>query len=239
MHRNFYSDLIQHLKDYENQPADYWYWLARPDVGTEDACLLIANIQPGSLSEQNLKSRQKNLLMVARTLVSESGIEKLPALEWLRWAVEHEELLIGYGAEKEQLQIILRAVDRNSGQQQKAELEILRQQLEQERAAREAAEVEVAQLRERLVSADPQARELRTPATGLTFPYSTKMLEAMRATVAKYWESYTPDKRQPTQKEIQQELCRLLGIALDPYKQPSQKAIYLATAIKPDDLPSA
>ncbi|WP_139204413.1 hypothetical protein [Azotobacter beijerinckii] len=123
---------IESMKDSLNKPADYWYWLARPDVGTEDACLLIANIQPGSLSEQCLSPRKKSLLVITRSLVSESGIERLPALGWLRWAVEHKELLTDYGAEKEQLQKILRAVDRNSDQ--------LRQQLEQERARRVAAE---------------------------------------------------------------------------------------------------
>ncbi|SEJ09479.1 hypothetical protein SAMN04244579_03092 [Azotobacter beijerinckii] len=285
---NHHSNLIrQMLQEDKNKQADYWFWLARPDVGTEDACLLIANIQPGSLSEQCLSPRKKSLLVITRSLVSESGIERLPALGWLRWAVEHKELLTDYGAEKEHLQKILRAVDRNSDQQQKAELE-LRQKLEQERAVREAAEAEVAELRQQLGNAKTAYEWLRrenraahdgwkldqaestrkgqelaaanaelermrlqatdtnqagqqheAPATGLTFPYATKELEAMRAAVAKYWEGYTTDKRQPTQKEVSIELGELLGLPRQGSGDPNRKAMNLAAAIKPVDLPDA
>lgn len=104
-------------------------------------------------------------------------------------------------------------------------------ELELEQAKRREAEAEIKRLQQELAS-------LKS-SQGINFPYETKELKVMRAIVAKYWENYTPDKRQPTQKEIQQELCKHLGIAFDPYKSPPQKAVYLAAAIKPDDLPSA
>ncbi|SEI82562.1 hypothetical protein SAMN04244579_02133 [Azotobacter beijerinckii] len=61
----------------------------------------------------------------------------------------------------------------------------------------------------------------------------------MRAAVAKYWEGYTTDKRQPTQKEVAIELGELLGLSLMKNKEPARKAVNLAAAIKPVDLPDA
>ena len=58
----------------------------------------------------------------------------------------------------------------------------------------------------------------------------------MRAAVAKYWEGYTAEKRQPTQVEIQMELCKLLGLELANGEAP-RKVKALASAIKPVDLP--
>ncbi|WP_139211102.1 hypothetical protein [Azotobacter beijerinckii] len=123
-----------------------------------------------------------------------------------------------------------------------AELEGLRLQLEQERTARQAAE-------QRAKRAETEATALRLQLAaagtadqgsgGLTFPYATKELEAMRAAVAKYWEGYTTDKRQPTQKEVAIELGELLGLSLMKNKEPARKAVNLAAAIKPVDLPDA
>lgn len=144
-----------------------------------------------------------------------------------------------------------------------AELEGLRLQLEQELAKREAAEAEVAALRREIEDmcyarkaaeevAEREAarrhddwlreqynRQPDTLTTGLTFPYATKELEAMRTAVAKYWEGYTTDKRQPTQKEIGLELGELLGLPRQASGDPARKAIALAAAIKPSDLPDA
>jgi hypothetical protein len=78
-----------------------------------------------------------------------------------------------------------------------------------------------------------------TPATGFTFPYATKDLEAMRAAVAQYWEGYTTDKSQPTQKAIGHTLGELLGLPPQANGDPARKAINLAAAIKPDTLPDA
>lgn len=80
--------------------------------------------------------------------------------------------------------------------------------------------------------------EKDTPA-GLTFPYATRELEAMRAAVAKYWEGYTPDKRQPTQKAVAITLGELLELPRQSSGDPARKAIALAAAIKPDTLPEA
>ncbi len=147
----------------------------------------------------------------------------------------------------------------NDAQERAAhDLERLRQHLEQERAARQAAErraeqaeAEAEGLRQQLCNVKAAYEALRRqeratqesppeiPATGLTFPYTTKELEAMRAAVAKYWEGYTPDKRQPTQVEIQLELCELLGLERMKNGDPPRKVKALAGAIKPDTLPDA
>lgn len=80
-----------------------------------------------------------------------------------------------------------------------------------------------------------------TPAqgAGLSFPYATKELEAMRAAVAQYWEGYTTDKRQPTQKAVALTLGEMLGLPQQGSGDAARKAITLASAIKPDTLPDA
>ncbi|MGE6660818.1 hypothetical protein ACQKEK_08745 [Pseudomonas sp. NPDC077408] len=75
--------------------------------------------------------------------------------------------------------------------------------------------------------------------TGLVFPYATKELEAMRAAVAEYWEGYTPDKRQPTQKAVAYSLGEKLNLPRQGSGDPARKATALASAIKPDTLPDA
>ncbi|MFI8736547.1 hypothetical protein ACIGKM_11600 [Ectopseudomonas toyotomiensis] len=74
---------------------------------------------------------------------------------------------------------------------------------------------------------------------GLTFPYATRELEAMHAAALKYWANHTPDKRQPTQKEVGYELCDLLGLARKDGGDLPRKAVVLAAAIRPDTLPDA
>lgn len=73
----------------------------------------------------------------------------------------------------------------------------------------------------------------------LAFPYTTKELAAMHAAACKHWAQYTPDKRQPTQKEVGYDLCELLGLPLQSTGDPARKAMILATAIRPDTLPDA
>lgn len=100
----------------------------------------------------------------------------------------------------------------------------------------------IAKLTERLgqhQESEPSSAQTEMTTTGLTFPYATKHLEAMRDAALKYWADHTSDKRQPTQVEIQWELCGLLGLSAPTDKSPPQKAIYLASAIKPDDLPKS
>lgn len=98
---------------------------------------------------------------------------------------------------------------------------------------------ELERLRQLAPTAEHAESPPETPASGLTFPYTTKELEAMRAAVAKYWEGYTPDKRQPTQVEVQLELCELLGLERMKNGDPPRKVKALAGAIKPDTLPDA
>lgn len=98
---------------------------------------------------------------------------------------------------------------------------------------------ELERLRQLAPTAEHAESPSETPASGLTFPYTTKELEAMRAAVAKYWEGYTPDKRQPTQVEVQLELCELLGLERMKNGDPPRKVKALAGAIKPDTLPDA
>jgi hypothetical protein len=71
---------------------------------------------------------------------------------------------------------------------------------------------------------------------GLTFPYETKELEAMRTAVAMHWEDYTPEKRQPTQKAVALTLGQLLGLPRQSNGDPARKAIILASAIRPPTL---
>ena len=83
-------------------------------------------------------------------------------------------------------------------------------------------------------TAEPQQE---APAGDLVFPYATRELEAMREAVRLHWEDYTPDKRQPTQKEIAYTLGELLGLPTQGDGTPARKAHTLAAAIKPDTLP--
>ncbi|MDH1056348.1 hypothetical protein [Aquipseudomonas alcaligenes] len=93
------------------------------------------------------------------------------------------------------------------------------------------------QLRE--LSGQKPAASTETVVAGLTFPYATKELEAMRAAIAEHWEGYTLDKRQPTQKAVAFTLGELLGLPRQGNGDPARKAIVLASAIKPDTLPDA
>ncbi|WP_343350169.1 hypothetical protein [Pseudomonas sediminis] len=93
------------------------------------------------------------------------------------------------------------------------------------------------QLRE--LSGQKPAANTETVVAGLTFPYATKELEAMRAAIAEHWEGYTLDKRQPTQKAVAFTLGELLGLPRQGNGDPARKAIVLASAIKPDTLPDA
>jgi|GEM_PF-940628 len=113
----------------------------------------------------------------------------------------------------------------------------LTEQAEQKQLNERAFKEMARQLRN-LHDRQPSAPAQDTPAESVIFPYATKELEAMRAAVAKYWEGYTSEKRQPTQVEIQMELCKLLGLGLAGGEAP-RKVKALASAIKPDTLPDA
>ncbi|MHC8305457.1 hypothetical protein [Pseudomonas sp. PB3P13] len=95
---------------------------------------------------------------------------------------------------------------------------------------------ENADLRAQLLSLTNSPIEKETNHQGLSFPYSTKELEIMRQVALDYWAKYKPEMRQPTQETIQREICTLLGLNVPWDKTPPHKAVYLATAIKPDHL---
>ncbi|WLH55614.1 hypothetical protein [Pseudomonas sp. FP2294] len=93
-----------------------------------------------------------------------------------------------------------------------------------------------ADLKAQLLNVKSSSVDQGASPQGLNFPYATKELEAMRQIALKYWAQYSPEMRQPKQDEIQREFCSLLGLNVPAEKTPPHKAIYLATAIKPDHL---
>lgn len=72
------------------------------------------------------------------------------------------------------------------------------------------------------------------PATGLTFPYATKHLEAMRDAALEHWSGHDRSKPAPygIQKAVQTFLATRTG-------ENARKLAELAAAIKPDDLPKS
>ena len=92
---------------------------------------------------------------------------------------------------------------------------------------------------------DPDARPyldapvIELESSALVFPYATRELKAMHAAAVKYWVPYTPERRQPTQKEIGIEIGEILGLPLQANSDPARKAISLASAIKPDSISDA
>lgn len=133
-----------------------------------------------------------------------------------------------------------------------SELKDVRRELRRERAKREAAEAEIAALHQRIEDINNRlqgneahetnecsvVQPMHQPGVmtgGLVFPYATKRLEAMRAAAVKHWESHTPEKRRPTQKEIGLELGEALDLPRQANGEPSREAKVLAGAIKPDN----
>ncbi|WP_434703120.1 hypothetical protein J3P85_19550 [Pseudomonas sp. Z1-12] len=95
---------------------------------------------------------------------------------------------------------------------------------------------ENADLRAQLMSSNLNPTSEAKSLQSLNFPYATKELEVMRAVALKYWAQYKSEMRQPKQDTIQREFCSLLGLNVPADKTPPHKAVYLATAIKPDHL---
>ena len=124
-------------------------------------------------------------------------------------------------------------------QQTEAKVAALRKEIEDIHNAQQAKEhVEADEAYHRQLGWQLNITSEATP-TGLTFPYATKELEAMRTAALKYWADHAPDKRHPTQKEIGHELCELLRLPRQANNDPARKAIVLATAIRPDTLMDA
>ena len=119
--------------DFDMVPEEYWYLLSRTSIDAGHAAFLIANISPKA-KEDSLSHKKRSLLADARMLVETCQVENMSAPEWLRWAFEHSDSPPGLTKEKERIERVLLAFDRNPGKQQKAELEGLRQALEREQA---------------------------------------------------------------------------------------------------------
>lgn len=116
------------------------------------------------------------------------------------------------------------------------ELEELRQQLEIERSKRQDAEAKVAELIQQIES-PPQYNLQELAIVGLTFPYATKELEVMKAVATEHWAGLDPKHRQPKQNFIQDEIRKKLGMKKIAGDGMPNKAVYLATAIRPDGAP--
>lgn len=119
--------------NFDSMTDDYWYHLSRTSVNAQQAAFLIANISPKA-KEDFLNQKKRSLLADARMLIDTCQIESMSAPEWLRWANEHSDSPPDLMKEKERVERVLLAFDRNPGKQQKAELEGLQQALERERA---------------------------------------------------------------------------------------------------------
>ena len=114
--------------DFDMVPEEYWYLLSRTSIDAGHAAFLIANIPPKA-QEDSLSHKKRSLLADARMLVETCQVENMSAPEWLRWAFEHSDSPPGLTKEKERIERVLLAFDRNPGKQQKAELEGLHQAL--------------------------------------------------------------------------------------------------------------
>ena len=119
--------------NFDSMTDDYWYHLSRTSVNAQQAAFLIANISPKA-KEDFLNQKKRSLLADARMLIDTCQIESMSAPEWLRWANEHSDSPPDLMKEKERVERVLLAFDRNPGKQQKAELDELHQALKREQA---------------------------------------------------------------------------------------------------------
>lgn len=161
---------------------------------------------------------------------------------WLR-AEQAEKLAAGLTAQLdrveakaderlEQLNSMRRLVQHEQMARKLAEGEVraLRDELEAERNARKAESMERT---ERCRCAYDQDTEA-SPSLGITFPYATKQLEAMRDAALAHWASH--DRSTPAPYGIQKTVANFLATRTG---QNARKLAELAIAIKPDDLPKA
>lgn len=126
------------------------------------------------------------------------------------------------------IQALADKLNEAAGEPIAAKLEDLRVQLEQERSARAAAEQRAEQ-----AEAGRLHQQLgRQPDGGLTFPYTTRLLEAMCDAATEIWQSHDRSTPAPygIQKKVQNFLAERTGAN-------PRKVAELAAAIKPDDLP--
>ncbi|WP_054889924.1 hypothetical protein [Pseudomonas sp. NBRC 111129] len=107
----------------------------------------------------------------------------------------------------------------------------LRNELEDEHNARLAESMERA---ESCRCVRDKCDEVSASPMGITFPYATKQLEAMRDAALAHWADH--DRSKPAPYGIQKTVASFLA---DRTGQNSRKLAELAVAIKPDDLPKA
>lgn len=96
------------------------------------------------------------------------------------------------------------------------------------------AEAKVESLSKKLSELAGKQENTSEASSGISFPYSTKYLEAMREAAQKHWAKHDRSKPAPhgIQKAVQIILAERTGAS-------ARKLAELANAIKPDDLPKA
>lgn len=201
--------------DFDMVPGEYWYLLSRTSIDAGHAAFLIANIPPKA-KEDSLSHKKRSLLADARMLVETCQVENMSAPEWLRWAFEHSDSPPGLTKEKERIERVLLAFDRNPGKQQKAELEGLHQALEREQAknrelsrrlentecALDAAQRGEAEARSESHNADQvhcvQMKELRENIESELLPPLKRELDGARSEIDRLETEREKTKEQPS-----------------------------------------
>lgn len=126
---------------------------------------------------------------------------------------------------REEIQALAERMNGIDERPSRAYFEELSHQLELEREARKAAEAKLK---------THASEDTITPSKDLTFPYTTKHLEAMREAALEFWQKHEKTVPAPhgIQKKVQNFLADRIGAS-------TRKVAELATAIKPDDLPKS
>lgn len=108
-------NIKQANSDLDSNRAAFFTLLSRPSLDRTQAAFLIANI-PVDANEELLYRDKKELLQKIRMLIEESDAEENLAVEWLCWALNHQELLLGRERDKDRITQVLLAFDRRSDQ---------------------------------------------------------------------------------------------------------------------------
>ena len=216
--------------DFDMVPEEYWYQLSRPSIDAGHAAFLIANISPKA-KEDSLSHKKRSLLADARMLVETCQVENMSAPEWLRWAFEHSDSPPGLTKEKERIERVLLAFDRNPGKQQKAELEGLHQALDREQAknrelsrrlentecALDAAQRGEAEARSESHNADQvhcvQMKELRENIESELLPPLKRELDGARSEIGQLRRDLMAAKDRPAYRLLTAALIRLVSDA--------------------------
>lgn len=216
--------------DFDMVPEEYWYQLSRPSIDAGHAAFLIANISPKA-KEDSLSHKKRSLLADARMLVETCQVENMSAPEWLRWAFEHSDSPPGLTKEKERIERVLLAFDRNPGKQQKAELDELHQALKREQAknqelsrrlentecALDAAQQGEAEARSEYETAehvhDVMLRELRETIESELLPPLKSELDKARSEIEQLTHELEAARDRPAYRLLTAALIRLLSEA--------------------------